>query len=311
MDSQAAGKQDARIAIDTENEFTIGQLTDAVATLTGIHCTPAMIYNYERKGLIEAPERTAGGFRLFTMGDLGRVTYIKRWQAEGMNLEEIGHRLEDGDQKFEDVGAALTMPEDRRTQILEAATQAFLAEGYASTTLLDIAEKVDISSAAIYRYFRNKEELFLTIVNNFSFRGVLEQFNNILQQQEIENGEDIHHALVEVSQAFLEIYARTQRIHHMFIAESRTFPEAGNQYYLRFITPMLDLIEQFVASTMKKGLIRDVDIKLAIVTFYGILLGSRITQELMNRNGSPNLLEDNWIAQIVGIYLDGILQPPS
>ncbi|MET9211694.1 MULTISPECIES: TetR/AcrR family transcriptional regulator [unclassified Nocardia] len=50
-------------------------------------------------------------------------------------------------------------PRDRRASILTAAADAFSQAGYHGTSMTDIATAVGISSTALYRHFRNKQEL--------------------------------------------------------------------------------------------------------------------------------------------------------
>jgi DNA-binding transcriptional MerR regulator len=44
---------------------------------------------YERSGLLTAPPRTAGGFRLYSSTDLVRLQFIRSLQALGFSLNEI------------------------------------------------------------------------------------------------------------------------------------------------------------------------------------------------------------------------------
>ena len=53
---------------------------------------------------------------------------------------------------------------NRRQEILDAARHAFLARGYAATTIDSIAAKVEISPALIYKHFNGKPALFASIV---------------------------------------------------------------------------------------------------------------------------------------------------
>lgn len=48
---------------------------------------------YEKQGLLAKPPRTAGGFRLYTEGDLDRLGFIVRAQSLGFSLHEIGELL--------------------------------------------------------------------------------------------------------------------------------------------------------------------------------------------------------------------------
>jgi MerR family transcriptional regulator, copper efflux regulator len=48
---------------------------------------------YERRGLLPAPPRSTGGYRQYPTDAVRRVTFIKRAQALGFTLEEIGELL--------------------------------------------------------------------------------------------------------------------------------------------------------------------------------------------------------------------------
>jgi len=48
---------------------------------------------YERRGLLKAKGRTAGGFREYAADTVRRVVFIRRAQAIGFTLEEIHHLL--------------------------------------------------------------------------------------------------------------------------------------------------------------------------------------------------------------------------
>jgi DNA-binding transcriptional MerR regulator len=55
---------------------------------------------YERRGLLPAPKRTSGGFRIYPADVVERLLFIKRAQIVGLTLQEIGalvtHRRDSG-----------------------------------------------------------------------------------------------------------------------------------------------------------------------------------------------------------------------
>ena len=51
----------------------------------------------------------------------------------------------------------------RRQQIQEAAKELFLLKGFNSSTMEDIAKKAELSPATIYLYFKNKDELYVSL----------------------------------------------------------------------------------------------------------------------------------------------------
>jgi AcrR family transcriptional regulator len=56
--------------------------------------------------------------------------------------------------------------DSRRKEILEKSTECFIKFGFNKTTLDEIGDAIGFNKAALYYYFKNKEELFLQVVNN-------------------------------------------------------------------------------------------------------------------------------------------------
>lgn len=63
-----------------------------------------------------------------------------------------------GRQKSETAGS-----DEKRERILRAAEALFDAQGYASTTTLQIAQQLGVTKPFVYYYFRNKQEIFETL----------------------------------------------------------------------------------------------------------------------------------------------------
>mgnify|MGYP000906280703 CR=1 FL=1 len=64
--------------------YQIGEL----AARSGI--TPDALRYYERLGLLQVPQRTRGGFRVYSAETLDRLQFIKQAQTVGLTLQEIG-----------------------------------------------------------------------------------------------------------------------------------------------------------------------------------------------------------------------------
>lgn len=84
--------------------LTIGKL----ASLAGV--TPDTLRYYERLGLVPAPPRTNGGYRLYDPALAERIGFIRKAQALGLTLEDIREVLrvaDKGTPPCEHVRAAL------------------------------------------------------------------------------------------------------------------------------------------------------------------------------------------------------------
>lgn len=58
------------------------------------------------------------------------------------------------------------IPLEKRLRVIDAATKEFAKKGYHDASVGNIAAKSGISVGAIYKYFKNKQDLFLTIVDH-------------------------------------------------------------------------------------------------------------------------------------------------
>ena len=88
---------DFRLTLECSPEFilrvmapTKGYRIGEIASLTGL--TPDALRFYERRGLLEAPARSQGRFRIYAATAVDRIHFIKRAQALGFSLNEI-HEL--------------------------------------------------------------------------------------------------------------------------------------------------------------------------------------------------------------------------
>src|SRR5699024_235198 len=63
-------------------------------------------------------------------------------------------------------------PDERRSEIIDAAEMLFTTKGYASTTINDILKEVGIAKGTFYYYFQSKEEVMDAVVMRFIEMGV-------------------------------------------------------------------------------------------------------------------------------------------
>lgn len=59
-------------------------------------------------------------------------------------------------------------PQERRKEILDAALELFINNGYAKTSVSDIVQKVNVAQGLFYYYFKSKEEVFLAAMEQYT-----------------------------------------------------------------------------------------------------------------------------------------------
>jgi len=89
----------------------------------------------------------------------------------------------------------------RREQIQNAAKNLFIQKSYNTTTMEEIAEQAELSPATIYNYFKNKEELYVSL-NLLSLQYLHDRVDRIHQ----ERGLTIEEKMVEFKNAMYDTY---------------------------------------------------------------------------------------------------------
>ena len=89
-------------------------------------------------------------------------------------------------------------PEHRRKQILEVAKKVFASRGYYNTNIEMICKKAGVGRGTIYRYFKNKEDIFAVLLEE-GLEGMSRQLTDQYETTELifKSREELVNAYVE------------------------------------------------------------------------------------------------------------------
>jgi AcrR family transcriptional regulator len=112
------------------------------------------------------------------------------------------------------VAAVPTTPKGRRTRalILEAARQVFAREGYVTLRMSDVASEAGVSMGALYRYFQNKEDLFVHLMGD-----IHEELFEASRAQAHDFRTAPYDALLEANRGYLGHYRDNRDVMRAFI----------------------------------------------------------------------------------------------
>lgn len=97
-----------------ENLIRIGELSKR----TGV--SPEVLRAWERRYGLFSPQRTEGGFRLYSAGDVTRINAMKRLLAEGVSASEAAHRLASSPADAAEVSPGSSLFDERRDALRHA-----------------------------------------------------------------------------------------------------------------------------------------------------------------------------------------------
>jgi AcrR family transcriptional regulator len=130
---------------------------------------------------------------------------------------------------------------DSRNNILDAALKVFTEYGYRGASMRLIAGRADISVGGLYLYFKNKEDLCLTLMN-----GRLDELSNRLRN-EVTGINDPVQAMTRYITINLE-FAGTHK--EMILAQSR---DQGIAFGLELKKQFFDEQRKMIEGIIKKG----------------------------------------------------------
>lgn len=159
--------------------------------------------------------------------------------------------------------------EAHRREILEAAGRVFARKGFAAATMDEIAQEAEFSKAALYFYFKNKEELFLSLIH--------EKFNSLGEKlRRVTSSEDSPDVKIgDLVRIHLEAFEEDKEFFQIIASEHpRLDAEVGNRLrqdirgrYVRYI----DMIEDVMREGVEEGVLRDVPPRLLALALTGIV----------------------------------------
>jgi AcrR family transcriptional regulator len=143
---------------------------------------------------------------------------------------------------------------ERPQEIVEAAFTEFSRNGYATTTLDQIAERAGVTKGTIYVYFESKEHLFISMVREFT-KGATEIVHGMFETHEGSTADLLRAQFSFIYQHIVEDKRRREVV-RMLIAEAARFPELADRYHEEILRPCLDMLKQAIQRGVDRGEIR-------------------------------------------------------
>lgn len=190
--------------------------------------------------------------------------------------------------------------DERRTALMETARRVFLAQGYSTTTMEDVAAAHGGSKTTLYKYFPSKDALFNAIVEA--------QSKEIRQQLDVFSGRagDFRMVLEGFCKCCLTISLSKDMVafERMVIAEATHFPRAAQAAYDLGFKQALEYWEIIIREAIDAGQLRRVDARAATGYLLYLSEGSLKKMRLWGIVGNVGEDEIDYHAKIiVSIFL--------
>jgi len=145
-------------------------------------------------------------------------------------------------------------PEDRRKQIVTAATKCFARQGYHATSISHIIDEAEIARGTFYLYFKSKHEIFQFILDDF-----IELLGSQIKMIDMKSPENPALQMRGNVERVVDAILERPELGKILFNEAVGLDEVIQERLRAFYNRLLSIIQSSVRRGISFGLVRDVD----------------------------------------------------
>jgi AcrR family transcriptional regulator len=199
--------------------------------------------------------------------------------------------------------------DERREQILAAAVDLFSKHGFAGTTTKQIAIASGVSEAMVFRHFATKDALYDAILDSKGCQDGIQHFP-------WEENEELRAALAAKDDlgVFYHFGLHALNTHESDTGFMRLLfysaleeHRLADRFFSEFVTKIYDFVGSYITERQRDGALRDVDPRLVVRSFLGMLIHHSLNNSLWDKNRTIlKISKEDAARGFAEILLDGI-----
>ncbi|WP_252502366.1 TetR/AcrR family transcriptional regulator [Sporosarcina sp. Marseille-Q4943] len=191
---------------------------------------------------------------------------------------------------------------EKQKLILIAATEMFAEKGFAATSTNEIAKKAGVAEGTIFRHYKTKKDLLLSIVTPMMVKMlgpiIIKDLNKVLNK-EFEHFEDFVRAMINNRQEFLE---KNLKVVQIFLQEIPFHHELREQFIEHIGKKVVSRLIQIVKHYQSKGQIVELPATTVIRLTASTIMGYFATKYIID----PKWNDDEEINQMINFLKKGL-----
>jgi AcrR family transcriptional regulator len=187
-----------------------------------------------------------------------------------------------------------------REEILSAAEKVFAAKGFFPTTMSDIAREAEFGTGTLYNYFKSKEDLYFTLIDE-----KVEEINRLVRTELSQTTSAIHRIKKVLGLQF-EFIEQNRDFFRIYISERNRFEwtikdELGKGLHEKMVTYILILAEVMMQG-IREGEFKPLD---PVDLAHGLvgIVNSFVSEWLISRKPYPLISK---LDTVLEIFLGGV-----
>lgn len=191
---------------------------------------------------------------------------------------------------------------ERRRQILAGATELFAKQGFKGTTTRQIADKVQVNEAILFRHFPHKEDLYWAVIEDKTHAtpgtdGLRTQLASPASDREI---------LTAIATGLLERNTADTTLTRLLLYTALEEHELSARFFQTFVADYYEVLANYVRQRTAEGSFRTVDPLLAARGFFGMIVYHLLVQELFQGQRYQKFDVQRVAETVTDIWLEGM-----
>jgi len=189
-----------------------------------------------------------------------------------------------------------------REEILSAAEKVFAAKGFFSTTMSDIAREAEFGTGTLYKYFKSKEDLYFTLIDE-----KVEEINPLVKA-ELSQKTSAVERIKKVLELQFEFFERNRDFFRIYTSERSRFEWTVKDEFGKDIHEKMVAYINILAEVMREGIeegefrpMNPMDLAHALVG----IVNSFIFEWMISREPYPLISK---LDTVLEIFLGGVQQ---
>lgn len=194
--------------------------------------------------------------------------------------------------------------EQKKKDILTASVQIFAEKGFHAAGIADIAQKLGMGHGTFYRYFKNKEDIFDSAVNE-----ILKEIVSIAINEKpdgAETIEDYKAQLFRIGDKLFQLFLEDDSMARILFFESQSV-SAIQKKISNSMQIFDDYTSAYLKNGIKKGFLRkDLDLRITSRAVNTVIFEGIKEVSLIESKKERLAVGKKWITSVISIILQGI-----
>ena len=195
--------------------------------------------------------------------------------------------------------------ERTKESILTAARSIFSEKGFHRTSVADIISAAGMAKGSFYNYFASKNEIFATILENFTSR--ISKYAETISPEEIVDRESYMKVLGVLGSAIVFLFTRNESQAQIFLREAAGVDPVFDEILNKGYKNLIQIYTNFIVRAQQIGILRnDIPAEVAGAAQTGMITS---LLERYIRREFPDTNPEDLMKHIIRIHTEGMMAP--